>query len=112
MTVNEPKLQEALKTCLSETDFPQERQWAVLRAVRKDEQDVKKKLSVALICVIVLMLALGGMALAASLGVFGMAGKTGGQSANRLALLEEDADTLNTAQNVQAPSAPEETHQP
>lgn len=112
MTVNEPKLQEALKTCLSETDFPQERQWAVLRAVRKDEQDVKKKLSVALICVIVLMLALGGMALAASLGVFGMAGKTNQQSARRLALLEEEADTLNTAQNVQAPSAPEETHQP
>lgn len=112
MTVNEQKLRDALKACLSEADFPQESQQSVLRAIRKDGQTVKKKLSVALICAIVLMLALGGMALAAGLGVFGMAGKTNPQSANRLALLDEEADTLNTAQNVQVPSAPEETHQP
>lgn len=110
--MNEQKLRDALKACLSEADFPQESQQSVLRAIRKDGQTVKKKLSVALICAIVLMLALGGMALAASLGVFGMAGKTNPQSANRLALLDEEADTLNTAQNAQAPSAPEETHQP
>lgn len=112
MTVNEQKLRDALKACLSEADFPQERQLAVLRAIRKDGQTVKKNLSVAVICAIVLVLALGGMALAASLGVFGMAGQTNPQSANRLALLEEQADTLNVAQNVQAPSVPEETHQP
>lgn len=112
MIMNEQKLREALKACLSETDFPQERQWAVLRAIRKDEQAVKKKLSVAVICAIVVMLALGGMALAASLGVFGMAGQTGRQSAHRLALLEEQADTLNETQTLQAPSAPVENHPP
>lgn len=110
--MNEQKLRDALKNCMYEADFPQERQWAVLRTVRTDEQTVKRKLSVAAICVLVLMLALGGMALAAGLGVFGMAGKTNPQSANRLALLDEEAGTLNTAQNVQVPSAPEETHQP
>lgn len=110
--MNEQKLRDALKACLSEADFPQERQLAVLRAIRKDEQPVKKKLSVAVICVIVLMLALGGMALAASLGVFGMAGRINEQSAQRLALLEEQADTLNETQSLQAPSAPEDSHPP
>lgn len=110
--MNEQKLRDALKACLSEADFPQERQWAVLRNVRKDGQIVKKKLSFAVICVMVLMLALGGMALAASLGVFGMAGKTNPQSANRLALLDNEADTLDVAQTVQASGGADENHPP
>lgn len=110
--MNDQKLRDALKACLSEVDFPQECQCAVLRTVRKDEPIVKRKLSVVAICVMVLMLALGGMALAASLGVFGLAGRTNEQSANRLALLENRADTLNEAQTVQAGDIPGEEHSP
>lgn len=110
--MNEQKLRDALKACLSEADFPQERQWEVLRNVRKGEQTVNKKLSFAVICVMILILALGGIALAASIGVFGMTGKTNQQSANRLALLENEADTLDVSQTVQASGGTVEKQQP
>ena len=69
--MDERRLRDALKTCLREADFPPERRQAVLRAIRKDETIMKRKLSLALVCAIMLMLALCGAAIAAGLGVFG-----------------------------------------
>lgn len=108
----EQKLKNALALCLKDADFPADRQRAVLRAVRKEETFVKKKLSVALICAIVLMLTVGGMALAASLGVFGMAGRTNPQNADRLARLEQQAVTLDATQTAQPLLPPEGATKP
>lgn len=69
--VDEKKLGNALKACLSDSEFPLERRQAVLRAIRKEEKVVKKKISAALVFAIVLTLVVGGAALAANLGVFG-----------------------------------------
>ena len=107
--MDERRLRDALKTCLREADFPPERRQAVLRAIRKDETIMKRKLSLALVCAIMLMLALCGAAIAAGLGVFGQAAGDvqNEQSAARLERLEDAAATVNDTQAAQAPSAPE-----
>lgn len=108
------KLRDALKACLSESDFPPERQQAVLRAVRKDEKVVKRKMSVALVFAIVMVLAIGGVAIAAGLGVFGQSvnDQQNEQSATRLEKLEDASVTVNDTQAAQAPSAPKALAQP
>lgn len=108
------KLRDALKACLSEADFPPERQQAVLRAVRKDEKVVKRKMSVALVFAIVMVLAIGGVAIAAGLGVFGQSvnDQQNEQSATRLEKLEDASVTVNDTQAAQAPSAPKALAQP
>ena len=112
--MDERKLRDALKACLSESDFPPERQQAVLRAVRKDEKVVKRKMSVALVFAIVMVLAIGGAAIAAGLGVFGQSvnDQQNEQSAARLEKLEDASVTVNDTQAVQAPSAPDAIAQP
>lgn len=101
-------LRDALKACLSESDFPAERRQAVLRAVRKEEKPVKRKISAALVFAVVLTLALGSAAFAASLGVFGLSAgdDMNEQSAGRLERLEDAATTYNDTQIAQAPEAP------
>lgn len=95
-----------MRACLSGADFPPERQQAVLRAIRKDEKVVKRKLSVALVCAIVMMLALCGAAIAAGLGVFGQSASDAqnAQSAARLERLEDVADDVRDTQAAQGPS--------
>ena len=112
--MDERKLRDALKACLSEADFPPERQQAVLRAVRKDEKVVKRKMSVALVFAIVMALAIGGAAIAAGLGVFGQSvnDQQNEQSAVRLERLEDASVAVNDTQAVQAPSAPDAIAQP
>ena len=104
--MDERKLRDALKACLSGADFPPERQQAVLRAIRKDETIVKRKLSVALVCAIVMMLALCGAAIAAGLGVFGQSASDAqnAQSAARLERLEDVAADVRDTQAAQGPS--------
>ena len=112
--MDERKLGDALKACLSEADFPPERRQAVLRAIRKDENAVKRRISVALVAAIVMLLALGGAAIAAGLGVFGQAvnDQQNEQSAVRLEKLEDASVTGNDTQSAQAPSAPDISAQP
>lgn len=107
--MDERRLRDALKSCLCEADFPPERRQAVLRAIRKDETIMKRKLSLALVCTLALMLALCGAAIAAGLGVFGQAAgdAQNEQSAVRLERLEDIAATVNDTRAAQAPSAPE-----
>lgn len=111
--MDERELRDALKACLSEADFPPERQQAVLRAIRKDETVMKRKLSLALACALVLMLALCGAAIAAGLGVFGQSAgdAQNEQSAARLEKLEDAAATVNDTQKAQAPSVPDASAQ-
>ena len=112
--MDERKLKDALKACLSKADFPPERQQAVLRAFRKDEKVVKRKISVAMVFVIVMMLIVGGAAIAAGLGVFGQSvnDQQNEQSAVRLEKLEDVSVDVDNTQTVQAPSAPDAAAQP
>ena len=95
----------ALKACLSDSEFPLERRQAVLRAIRKEEKVVKKKISAALVFAIVLTLVVGGAALAANLGVFGQSvnDQQNEQSVGRLEKLENASATYNDTQAAQAP---------
>lgn len=104
--MDEQTLRNTLKVCLSQADFPIERQRAVLCAIRKDESMVKRKISVALVCALVLLLAVGGVAFAAGLGIFGQSAATNAQSANRLMQLDAAAVPLDATQTVSAPDAP------
>ena len=103
--VDEKKLGNALKACLSDSEFPLERRQAVLRAIRKEEKVVKKKISAALVFAIVLTLVVGGAALAANLGVFGQSvnNDDNEQSVGRLEKLENASATYNDTQAAQAP---------
>ena len=103
--VDEKKLGNALKACLSDSEFPLERRQAVLRAIRKEEKVVKKKISAALVFAIVLTLVVGGAAVAANLGVFGQSvnDQQNEQSVGRLEKLENASATYNDTQAAQAP---------
>ena len=69
--VDEQKLRNALKACLPQSEFPPERRQAVLRAIRKEEPIVKRKISTALVFAIVMTLIVGGAVLyAAGMGLF------------------------------------------
>ena len=104
--VDEQKLRNALKACLPQSEFPPERRQAVLRAIRKEEPIVKRKISTALVFAIVMTLIVGGAALAANLGVFGQSvnNDDNEQSVGRLEKLEDVSATYNDTQAVTAPS--------
>ena len=104
--VDEQKLRNALKACLPRSEFPPERRQAVLRAIRKEEPIVKRKISTALVFAIVMTLIVGGAALAANLGVFGQSvnNDDNEQSVGRLEKLEDVSATYNDTQAVTAPS--------
>ena len=112
--MDEERLRDALKNRLRDAEFPEERQQAVLQAVRKDEKAVKRRASAALVFAIVMMLVFGGAAIAPGLGVFGQSGndKRNEQSAVRLERLEDASMTVNDTQAAQAPSAPDASVQP
>ena len=103
--VDEQKLRNALKACLPQSEFPPERRQAVLRAIRKEEPIVKRKISTALVFAIVMTLIVGGAALAANLGVFGQSvnNDDNEQSVGRLEKLENASATYNDTQAAQAP---------
>lgn len=106
--MNEHTLRNALKACLSEADFSTERQQEVLRAVRNNSPEIKRKRPAALVFAIIMLIVVGGAALAAGLGAFSRFSDTNTQSAQRLALLDEASVSLDETQSVQAPSAPED----
>ena len=105
--VDENKLGNALKACLSDSEFPPECRQVVLRAVRKEEKVVKRKFSAVPVFVLVLTLIVGGAALAANLGVFGRSvnNEENEQSVGRLEKLEDASQIYNDTQAVQAPES-------
>ena len=105
--MNEHTLRNALKACLSEAAFSPERQQEVLRTVRNDSPEMKRKLPAALVFAIIMLIVIGGAALAAGLGAFSRFADANAQSAQRLALLDEASVSLEKTQSVQIPSAPE-----
>lgn len=105
--MNENELRRALKACLSDSAFPAARQREVMRQIKGEKPIVKRKLSVALVCAIVMIAALGGVALAAGLGGFGQLSLNpeNDWAVNRLNRLEEAAVDVNETTQVTAPGA-------
>lgn len=95
--MDEDRLRTALKDCLSDADFPLERQWSVLRMAKGDERMGKKAvMTVVLACLCLL----GSVAIAVNLGVFASFADDlmSEMSATRLRVLDDVADGI--AQNV------------
>ncbi len=105
--MNEERLRSALKACLSNASFPDERQREVLSQMG-GERVLKRKVSLALVCAVILSLALAGVAIAAALGVFGQFGTTDEQRSERLQRLDTAAETIGAAVSVSAPEAREQ----
>ena len=99
-------LRHALRVCLSGADFPLDRQRAVLKRIKGEDQIMKRKISAALACAIALSLVLGGFALAAGMGLFGQFGtQATDDSAARLARLDGAAQDVGVTLSVRAPDA-------
>ena len=91
--MDEMKIRSAVQQSLGNACFPDARKQAVLETIR-GEKPMKKKLSLALVCALMLALALGGAALAAALGVFGRLSASP-YDAQKLARLDEASETLD-----------------
>lgn len=107
--MNDDALKHALKACLSAADFPKTRQRAVLAKIKGDQKAMKKKISAVLAFALALSL-IGGLALAAGLGLFGQLGENRltEESGARLQRLEEAAEHIGVTLSAQAP-APAQT---
>lgn len=91
--MDEDRLRTALRACLSDADFPLERQWRVMR-VAKGAEKVRKK--AVLILVLACLCLLGSVAVAAKLGLFAtFAGDLMSEmSAARLRVLDDAAEDI------------------
>ena len=112
--MDERKIADALKACLVHSEFSREREEAVFREIRGERVKMKKKISVSLVFAIVLILAIGGMAIAAGVGLFGRF-STDEMSYNknvRLEHLEDSSQVVDESISLAAPEnaqAPQET---
>lgn len=104
--MNDDRIRESLKACLSDSRFPMERQWEVLERIQGETPIMKRKFSMALVLAAVLLLAMGALAVAAGFGVFGSfsSGLNSYVNGARLERLDEAADTLNASAAVAAPT--------
>ena len=75
------------------------------RIIQGEKPIMKRKVSAALVFAIVLILAMGGMALAAGLGLFGhFSTEPNNNNGNRLNRLEDNASTYEMTKQVSAPT--------
>ncbi len=103
--MNDVKIRESLKACLSDSRFPMERQREVLERIQGETPIMKRKIPYAVVLAAVLVLAMSALAVAASLGVFGSLRDNLNSEINgaRLERLDEAADVLNVSASVAAP---------
>ena len=106
-------LRQALKEALGNETFPPGRQRDVWTQIKGETTMKPRKLSVALVCALMLSLLMMGAALAAALGVFGSLGMQGdnASSANRLQKLEESAENVNFQTVLEAPQDMHNEHE-
>ena len=101
--MDENKIRQTIAESLSHAAFPDARQKAVFERI-KGEKPVKKKLSLALICAIMLTMLFAGAALAAVLGVFGRMNASP-YDAQKLARLDQAAETTDIIVPLEAPAS-------
>lgn len=101
--MDEANLKSIIAHSLSCADFPNARKQLVLEAI-KGEKTMKKKLSAALVCALLLTLLMAGAALAAALGVFGRINASP-YEAQKLAQLDQAAAVMNVTVPLEAPAS-------
>ena len=94
--MNDKRIRESLNACLSDSRFPLEKQWEVLERIQGETPPMKRKIPFALVLAAVMLLAMGTLAVAAGLGVFGsLSGNINSEiNGARLERLDEAADPV------------------
>jgi len=94
--MNDQRIRESLKACLSDSRFPEQKQWEVMERIQGEKTPMKRKLPFALVLAAVLLLAMGTLAVAAGFGVFGSLKNNLNSEVNgaRLERLDEAADSV------------------
>ncbi len=108
--MDEQKLNDALKRCLSGAELSQDSMRQVLQKAR-DERPVHSKPRLAFVLAAVLTLLLACGAVAASMGVFGQFGRSDNGTEAKMQALDQEAQTYAETQELPTaiPAAPEST---
>ncbi len=99
--MNERSIKQSVQQSLSGIAFADARKQQVLTKI-KGEKPMKKKLSIALVCAVLILTLLMGTALAAVLGVFGRMNASP-YDAQKLAHLDEAAQVMDVTVPLEAP---------
>lgn len=99
--MNERSIKQSVQQSLSGIAFADARKQQVLTKI-KGEKPMKKKLSIALVCAVLILTLLMGTALAAVLGVFGRMNASP-YDAQKLARLDEAAQVMDVTVPLEAP---------
>lgn len=99
--MNERSIKQSVQQSLSGIAFADARKQQVLTQI-KGEKPMKKKLSIALVCVVLILTLLMGTALTAVLGVFGRMNASP-YDAQKLAHLDEAAQVMDVTVPLEAP---------
>jgi len=94
--MNEERIRESLRACLSDSRFPEEKQREVLERIQGEKPYMKRKVSYAVVLAAALLLAMSALAIAAGFGVFGLLKDNinGEINGTRLERLDEAADAV------------------
>ena len=94
--MNEKQIRESLNACLSNSRFPEHKQWEVLERIQGEKPIMKRKIPFAVVLAAALLLAMSALAVAAGLGVFGSLRNNLNSEINgaRLDRLDEAADSV------------------
>lgn len=104
--MNDERIRESLRACLSDSRFPAQCQREVLERIHGEQLLMKRKIPYAVVLAAALLLAMSALAVAAGLGVFGSLkdNLNGEINGARLERLDQAADTLNASAAVAAPT--------
>lgn len=100
--MNEDRIRESLRACLSDSRFPEEKQWEVLERIHGEKTVMKRKISYAVVLAAALLLAMSALAIAAGFGVFGLLKDNINAEINgtRLQRLDEAADSIGAGEAI------------
>jgi len=101
--MDEARLRSIISESLLGADFPDARKQQVFETIRGGKP-MKKKLSLALVCAVILTMLMAGAALAAALGVFGRMNASP-YDAQKLAQLDKTAAVMDVTVPLEAPPA-------
>ena len=100
--MNDEKIRESLRACLSDSRFPAQCQREVLERIHGEQPLMKRKIPYAVVLAAALLLAMSALAVAAGLGVFGSLkdNLNGEINGARLERLDQAADSVGAGASI------------
>ena len=100
--MNDERIRESLRACLSDSRFPAQCQREVLERIHGEQPLMKRKIPYAVVLAAVLVLAMSALAVAAGLGVFGSLkdNLNGEINSARLERLDQAADSVGAGASI------------